>query len=164
MDNDLVAELYMRYYRELYLYLYSLCGSREYAEDILQETFVKALLALPENTDNIRGWLFVVARNTFLYDKRKCKETVSLEQAEEASSDEDHLAGMIRNERQRILYQGLKMLSAQKREVLVLQYWSGLSGKEIAKLLRITPENVRVLSARGKKQLKKYMEDNGYDF
>lgn len=63
MDNELLTELYMRYYRELYFYLYALCGIRELAEDICQETFCKALLFLDDGHANCRAWLFRVGRN-----------------------------------------------------------------------------------------------------
>ena len=48
MENELLRQLYRKYRRELYLYLYSLCKNHELAEDLLQETFLKALLALPD--------------------------------------------------------------------------------------------------------------------
>ena len=46
MDNEILLKLYGLYHKELYLYLYSLCGDRHLAEDLLHETFLKALLAL----------------------------------------------------------------------------------------------------------------------
>lgn len=46
-----------------------------------------------------------------------------------------------------------------RREVLTLQYFGNFKQKEIAKLLKITLENVRILSHRGKIELKKYMEE-----
>jgi len=45
IDRQMLARLYERYSRELYLYIYSMCRSPEMAEDILQETFLKALLS-----------------------------------------------------------------------------------------------------------------------
>jgi hypothetical protein len=44
-----------------------------------------------------------------------------------------------------------------------LQYFSELSGKDIAKLLGITTENVRILAFRGKKELKLYLKEDGYE-
>lgn len=54
-------------------------------------------------------------------------------------------------------------LPRRQREILELYYFSEMSFKEIAVLLQLTPENVRVLAHRGKKALKMYMEVNGYD-
>ena len=76
MDNKILEMLYRQYQKELYLYLYSLGGDRQLAEDLLHETFLKALLALPDGHTNMRAWLYMVARNLFYNDqKRRKKET-----------------------------------------------------------------------------------------
>ena len=55
MDNEILLKLYSLYQKELYLYLYSFCGDRHLAEDLLHETFLKALLALPDGHTNMRA-------------------------------------------------------------------------------------------------------------
>ena len=50
-------------------------------------------------------------------------------------------------------------LEIKKREVIQMQYFGGMSQKEIAAVLHITPENVRVLAYRAKKDLKRYLEE-----
>ena len=65
MDNEVIAGFYRQYRSEIYLYLYSLCKSRELTEDLLQETFLKAILSLQNNHANVRAWLYMVARNLF---------------------------------------------------------------------------------------------------
>ena len=47
--------------------------------------------------------------------------------------------------------------------MITLQYFSGMSIKEIVSFTRVSPENVRVLICRAKKEIKKYMEEHGYD-
>lgn len=73
------------------------------------------------------------------------------------------LEKLISEERRRKLYQALGTLDGKKREVLEMQYFGGLSQKEIAAVLHLTPENVRVLAYRAKRELKAYMEENDYD-
>ncbi len=166
MDKQLLRQLYSKYQKEIYLYLFSLCKNREIAEDLTQETFLKALLSLSDSHTNMRAWLYMVARNQFFNYKKKAREFVLLESVEEVISDNGSLQimnSLIQDERRRILYQAMQSLEADKREVLVLQYFGGVSQKEIASLLRKSPENVRVLVHRSKKELKKYMEENGYD-
>ena len=80
-----------------------------------------------------------------------------------ADSAKEALERILTDERRRLLYQALKKLDERTREVLTLQYFCNLSQKEIAALLKLNPENVRVLSYRGKKRLKEYMEENGYE-
>ena len=162
MEQKLLTLVYEKYHRELYLYIYSLSRNHHIAEDLTQETFLKALLSLPEGHGNIRAWLYMVARNLFFNYREKASRNVSLEEEMERSDEEkDLLANMIENERKLQLYQALKKLDMKKREILLLQYFGDLSQKEIAAVLHITPENVRVLAYRAKKELKKYMEQQG---
>lgn len=46
MENDILELIYKKYMKQVYLYLFSLCRSRELAEDLAQETFLKALCAV----------------------------------------------------------------------------------------------------------------------
>ncbi len=165
MDNELLKQLYQKYQRELYLYLYSLCRKRELAEDLLQETFLKALLALPDGHTNMRAWLYMVARNLFFNYYKKEKWKVRIEEATEVPDEnaEKMLEGLIAEERGRELYRAMERLETAKREVLLLHYFAGLSQKEIAAILHLTAENVRVLAYRGKRELRHYMEEKGYD-
>ena len=94
MDNEILLRLYSLYQKELYLYLYSLCGERQQAEDLLHETFLKALLALPDGHTNMRAWLYMVARNLFYNQRKKKSREILMEEQEylsEKQTDEDLL-------------------------------------------------------------------------
>lgn len=164
MDNEILLRLYGLYQKELYLYLYSLCGDRHLAEDLLHETFLKALLALPDGHTNMRAWLYMVARNLFYNQQKKKSREILMEEQEylsEKKTDEDLLEKILEEENRRMLYQAIRRLEIKKREIIQLQYFGGMSQKEIAVVLHITPENVRVLAHRAKKELKKYLEEEG---
>jgi len=165
MDNELLRQLYRTYQRELYLYLYSLGKNHELAEDLLQETFLKALLALPDGHTNMRAWLYMVARNLFFNYSKKEKQKAQIELSEEVSDEraDTMLDILLAEERSRLLYLALQRLDTAKREVLLLQYLAGLSQRDIAAVLHLTPENVRVLAYRGKRELRSHMEGIGYD-
>lgn len=166
MDENLIRRLYKKYQKELYLYLYSLCKSRELAEDLLQETFLKAILSLSAEHTNMRAWLYMVARNLYFnYSKNKRNFNFDIDKLGDtlASEDSDMPDRMIKLEGRRLMYQALQKLDGIKKEILILQYFCGLSQKEIAAMLHITPENVRVQAYRGKRELRKFMEANGYD-
>ncbi len=164
MDSKLLKELYTKYYRELYLYIYSLCRNREVTEDLVQETFLKAILSLSDSHTNTRAWLYMVARNLYFNFAKKEKHKTSLDEVKETPADTPPMIEhIIENERRRLCFEALQSLDGVKKEVLILQYFGSLSQKEIATTLHITPENVRVLSFRGKKELRKFMEENGYD-
>lgn len=168
MENKILQQVYHKYHREIYLYLYSLCKNHEVAEDLTQETFLKAMLSLSETHANIRAWLYLVARNSYFNYSKKENRNVLLDEGEMESafyvdSAKETLERILTDERRRLLYQALKKLDERSREILTLQYFCNLSQKEIAALLKLNPENVRVLSYRGKRRLKEYMEANGYE-
>lgn len=166
MQKHLLRQLYVKYQKEIYLYLLSLCRNREVAEDLVQETFLKALLSLKDEHTNMRAWLYTVARNLYFNYRNRERKNVPLEEIGDTLWDEEGanlLNQLLADERLRLLYQALQHIGEQKREILTLQYYGGLSQKKIAVLLRISPENVRVLAHRGKRELKKYMEAKGYD-
>lgn len=165
MNNELLIMLYQKYQKEIYLYLYSLCKRQDLAEDLVQETFLKAILSLSDNHTNMRAWLYLVARNMYFNALKKEKRNVALEEANEVEDEQSTmlLDKILANERSRLLYQALLQIGETKREILMLQYFGNMSGNEIAAVLKISPENVRILSYRGKKELKKYMEENGYE-
>lgn len=169
MENDVLAVVYRTYSREIYLYLYGLSHNRQLSEDLMQETFVKALITVVTADTGIRAWLYKVARNLYFNTYRKDKRLIiGLENVENKVEireeiEESPLSKLLTTEREEALYKALNKLEGKKREVLLLQYFSGLSGKDIAKLLDITTENVRILAFRGKKELKLYLEEAGYE-
>lgn len=70
MDFDYI---YRAYFRDVFLYLRSLSANETIAEEITQETFVKALKSIDsfDYSKDIRAWLFTIARNTYYtYCKR----------------------------------------------------------------------------------------------
>ena len=79
MDMD---ALYRLYFRDVFLFLQGLTHSESLAEELTQETFFKALNGLKhfDGRQDIRAWLFTVARNCYYSHCRKAKQTVPLDE------------------------------------------------------------------------------------
>lgn len=106
----------------------------------------------------------MVARNLYFNYINKKTRQILLDDLGKDLPDKDNISDkIILDEKMQTLYRGLQKLDIRKREVIEMQYFGGLSQKEIAHILKLTPENVRIISYRGKKELKRYMEENGYD-
>lgn len=172
MDRDILRQFYRRYSGEIYLYLYSLCKSRETAEDLMQEVFLKALLSLSDQNENLCAWLYKVARNACFNELRNRKREVKMDPAAGADiyaagaveKSQDSLTDiLIRNEQKKMLYEAMLKLPDRQREILELFYFSEMSMKQIAEIMKLTPQNVRVLAYRAKKQLREYMEVKEYE-
>lgn len=163
MKSELVEQLFRRYGREIYRYLQGLCQSPETAEDLTQETFYKAILSLPDSHTNVRAWLYTVARNLCMDYFRRTPQFAQGELSDEQAGDFDVEESVFHTLQNQALARAITRLDPRKRELITLQYFSGLSVREIAKLTGLSPENVRVLVCRAKKEIKSDLEEQGYD-
>ncbi|RHU97578.1 RNA polymerase sigma factor [Dorea sp. OM07-5] len=165
MNKYLLEQLYKRYYRELYLYIYSLSSNCTVTDDILQDTFLKAWLSLKDSHTNMRAWLYMVARNLYYNYYKKAKTLASLEaiHTEDAAPvseyfiKKDVLEEILQKEGTKQLWEAIHHLKGQQKEVILLQYFGDFSQREIAAMLRLTTGSVKMLAYRAKKELKKYL-------
>jgi RNA polymerase sigma-70 factor, ECF subfamily len=126
--------------------LYALChkilGHTEDAEDAVQETFLRALRALPKFRDEaeVRTWLFRIAINICLNGKRRQRWTVPMNAVPESKtlipSPETATLNRAR------IDQALDTLSPRLRTVFLLREWQGWSIPEIAGALRCTHRRI----------------------
>src|SRR5690606_9760305 len=72
--KESIESIYNDYFLDIYRFLLSLCRDHHTAEDLVQETFLRAYLHV-ENYENetIKSWLFTVAHNAFIDHYRKQK-------------------------------------------------------------------------------------------
>ena len=104
MDRQLLKILYETYYNEIFQYLFFLSQRKEIAEDLAQETFLKALLALPDHHTNMRAWIYMVARNLYYNYHRKEQKIAPLDENVKLSKESrEPDKEIIQNERNRIL-------------------------------------------------------------
>ena len=132
-DQAAFAAIYRRYQRELHRYCQAILGSREEAEDALQNTLISAMKSLPGETREItlRPWLFRVAHNESisLLRQRRLHSELDLEEAA-PDSDTDRRAET--RQRLRELISDLGGLPDRQRGALVMRELSDLSYAEIA--------------------------------
>ena len=153
--------IYETYNKPLYLYALSLTGNTLDAEDLLQETFVKAYLSYKE-TGSIKYWLVTVLRNEFLKLQRKRKKEILDEGGsflEHKATNEDILLNLIEKEERRQLFYEIQKLPMQMKEVLMESVYFQMKDDEIGKLHGLTNENVRKIRSRAKQKLIEKMKE-----
>jgi RNA polymerase sigma-70 factor (ECF subfamily) len=145
---------------------YRMTGSAADAEDLVQETWCRALERPPADRDApIRPWLFTVATNLCIDALRKRKRERYFGPWLPSPVETDRLADVEPSAEAR--YSALESASAafllalealdpKQRAVLILRDVLGLSGPEVAEVLAISPENVRVVLHRARKALEAY--------
>jgi RNA polymerase sigma-70 factor, ECF subfamily len=132
----------------LYRFVYRLCGHQHLAEDIAQETILRAIKNLDSlsSEDSIRLWLYRIARNTWLDDCKKnnrvrpwnddSPEPVSL-------IDRDPSQTVEQRELLEMANVVMSNLPEKQRTVLILAAGEGLSHNEIAQILETTTDAVK---------------------
>lgn len=164
MKTDALLEAYRLYHDPLFLYALSLTHSPQDADDLVSETFVRALVSF-DGSGNLRSWLYKVLKNCFTDEWRRKKYLVHpdrlfLEQIEDNRFEVERLAEQY-DEQRRWLYAKIYTLKPLERNVILLSMTSGMDDKSIAGLLNITEENLRVIRFRTKEKLKKMAEKEG---
>ena len=143
------------YSRDLYRYAYWLCRKQEMAEDLVQETFLRAWKSLHSLRDGkaAKSWLITIlrrehARHYERYTPDFVDDYDFDTHAGETQMDTDLLA--MRN--------AINMLSEEYREPLILQVIGGYSCQEIADQLGLSPAAVMTRVFRARKQLQAVFE------
>jgi RNA polymerase sigma-70 factor, ECF subfamily len=143
-------------------YLQQLTGNRHDAEDLTQDTFLKAHRCLDSirNPDAFAGWLFTIARRTALNHFRAARSTEELP-AEIPLHGTDPASLAADRDDKDDLWNVARTLKRDYFEVLWLRYAEGLSIQETAAVLRRTALHVRVRLHRARLQLARRLETRG---
>ena len=152
-DRPAFAALVESYWPRLFRWLYRLTHDRHAAEDLAQETFLKAFAALDQFRagSNFAAWLFRIAHNNFANHCRAQRRREPLPDGlasrdggpEERAMSEEALQGLAR---------ALDRLPPEFRAALLLRAEEGLSFRQIAEVFGLTEETARwrVFKARQK--------------
>jgi len=139
-----IEDFYRAHANAVYAFLISLCRDRTYAEDLMQDTFVKATRSLGGyRGGNPRSWLFAIARSTFIDDTRR-RHPVPVEEVYEVGVEDADITEADAIE------QTLSKLPERQRTALLLCDRGGLSYDEVAAALHCTPAAVKVLIHRAR--------------
>lgn len=164
MRNDPFTELFLTYQPSLYRYLYRLCGSKEWAEELLQETFYRAMLSLrQEDALMARAWLFKVARNLFIDSLRKRGRDAELLQeigrrASGVSPSDLPEEALDRKEQRRKITEVMNRLPERERTLLYLREIEQFSYQELAAALDLSMNHVKVLLHRSRQRFRELAE------
>ncbi len=151
-----IEELYRQYRAPLLRYLQQLCGAPEQAEELVQETFIKAYTGLLtfRGECSVATWLFRIARNLYLNSLRRPSatriDTDELLAIPDASSYGDPVQRAVAGERRDLIGLALAQLPEQQRSVLLLRDAEGLAYIEIADVLGISLAAVKVTLFRAR--------------
>lgn len=157
MDFD---EIYREYFKEVFLFVRSLCAEEGVAEEVTQETFFKALKAIDrfDGSKDIRAWLFTIARNTYYSQLRREKKRADAPPSEAVSPQRDVALQLVDEERALLIHRFLHEMKEPYKEVFNLRVFGELSFEKIGSIFGKSAGWARVTYYRAKQQIVAYME------
>jgi RNA polymerase sigma-70 factor (ECF subfamily) len=160
-------ELAMPLFDRLYNFAHWLTQDRHEAEDLVQETYVKALKGFRsfQPGTNFRAWIYQILRNTFLTSRTGLQSTTTVPL--ESESDQDLLPAsndtpetiLLQRSDQQLVQQALTRLPVPYREVLLLCEFEEMSYQEISVTLAIPIGTVMSRLSRARRALRASVQE-----
>lgn len=163
-DPDAFARLYEQTAQLVYRYAYSLVRDHPRAEDLVAETYRRAIDRLPSYQDRghpFHAWLFTIARNLAVDGGRRARRETPL-MDHDVPLDGWLGAALVQAEEQAALHTALARLADDHRTVLVMRFGHEKSCKEVADELGRSEAAVKQLSYRALNRLRELLKEDGY--
>jgi RNA polymerase sigma-70 factor (ECF subfamily) len=166
-DRLAIEVLIRRYQNYVYRLCYLVMRSEQDAEDMTQETFIRAFRALPRfeirQGTSFEAWLYRIAVNACRSRmRRKWYQVLPWpEPAPQlvAAPEEQPDRVLIQGERRHRLLEAIDSLGEKHRLVVILRYYAGLSNEEIARTLNIPSGTVRSRLHVARQRLREFLAE-----
>jgi RNA polymerase sigma-70 factor, ECF subfamily len=166
--NSVFDELYQKYHHDVFQFLFYMVKSRELAEDLVQEVYIRVLKAYDrfEGKSSEKTWLFSIAKNVAIDHFRKQKGwkqrllesfDMSARQVRDDQPLPEEMA--LQSEEIQMMYKCLDQCTVDQRMVIIMRYIHELTISETAEALSWTESKVKTTQHRALKTLKKLMEE-----
>jgi RNA polymerase sigma-70 factor (ECF subfamily) len=166
--QDAVAELYDRFHRPCYSFAARMVGHQGEAEEVIQETFVRAwrnAAGYDPARASVQSWLMSITRNLCIDElrrrRRRASETAGLDDVAEPAAMErtdTEAERMIVGEQVRA---ALRSLPAEQRSAIELVYFHGLTSHEVGAALNVPAPTVRSRLRLGLLKLATVLKEQG---
>ena len=149
-DRSAISQLIERHSRRVKDYIHMMVKDRDVADDIFQETFIKAVRVIDEGryTDNGKflSWILRIAHNQVIDHFRAQRQNKSVSESEAGYDVLGTLKlaertvedAMVCEQIERDVRALVELLPAEQREVVMMRYFSGLSFKDIAEQTNVS--------------------------
>ncbi|CAN8139222.1 RNA polymerase sigma factor [Thiomicrorhabdus sp. 6S2-11] len=161
-DRKLFDKALKQQYDGLYRIAYAWCHQSAIAQDLVQETMLKALENQEDldSLQHLKAWLVKIMRNMFL-DEMRFKNR--WQWVEETEIDQHHCAQcseseLLKSQRNELLYRAMAQLPFEQREAITLVDLQGFSYQEIADITATPVGTVMSRISRGRQRLKNLLE------
>lgn len=157
-----IEDMYVKYSRDMFKVAYNILNDYQLAQDAVQSAFINIINYIEKISDydcnKIRALVVIIVRNISInmYNKIKRQKNLFIEDADEFFHDDSEPFDekIINSDIFRRVSEKVKELKTEYADIISLKYYYGYSNKDIANLLNITEDNVRVRLYRARQSLK----------
>ena len=153
-----------RHKESLMLFLYSFGHNMEDAEELMLDAYAEAAAGAGySGRSTFKTWLFSVGKKMALMRGRKQRFVAEepVQQAEGITASPE--LNILREERNRQLYEAISQLREEYRQVLILLYFEDMSHEEAGRIMKKNRKQVYNLAERGRAALREQLERMGFD-
>lgn len=156
--------IYQEYANLVYRFLYSFTKDKEWSEELMQETFLRAVTSISryDGSCKLSVWLCQIAKHILWQELRK-KKRMDLVELEDTFPDQNALNGeamVLKQENKLELYQAIHQLSEVEREVILYRITGELSFREIGTIFGKSENWARTVFYRAKQKVRKELNRN----
>ncbi len=169
-DQNALIGIIRDYKDGLTLYLASIVGSIQTAEELAEDTFVLIGTKKPKDKGkgSFRTWLYTIGRNIAIDHLRKRSRHIEVpidESDASLISDEDIVESeYLKKEQKMTVHKAMRKLSPDYQQVLWLTYFEDMSNKEAAAVMKKSVRSIESLLYRARKSLRSQLEMEGFDY
>jgi len=156
-DAQAFGQLYDRYFKKIYSFVYYKISHKENTEDLVSDIFYKALNNLSKfnsRKGSFNSWLYRIARNTVIDYYRTNKNSQDIETVSDLSFSTELGDDLDRSFQIAEIEDKMKLLNDAQREIIILRVWQQLSYKEISEIVGKSEANCKMIFSRGIKELR----------
>jgi len=155
LGDDIFIEIYNKYFQYVYRYLYGLTYNHMVAEDLTQESFVKALCILQFPGESIKSWLLTVAHNLYVdYVKKNRRLDFGRDNFLTQIKVQDFTDELMLKESTKSAFILIRQLPENQRQAVLLCLVNELSYQQAGEILSISVCAVTNLIYRARKTLR----------
>ena len=160
-DEEAIRLLFDKYREPLTAYVNGIVRNVDDAEEIMMDCFAIVIAATTRFTgrqkSTFKTWLYAIATKRAYLFLRKHPMTQSLEEGAKGSEPE---SGLLREEKNRALYEAMSKLSCDQKTVLYLKFFEDMKPEEISRIMKKSVKQVYKLTENGKMRLRELLGES----
>lgn len=163
-DPGGLPEIWEAFYPKIYRYIAYRVSRKEEAEDLTSEVFLRLMASHQDSKKNVQGWLYRTAENLMTdHYRRRAVRKDSQEATDLLDSYSDTKSDASKGLDAYDLQRGMKMLTGEQYQVILLKFIEGYSTKEIAPIMGKSEGAVKALQFRALQTLRDFFVQDKQD-